>query len=706
MTTATNKAYAQQKAPTNDSKGLIAKLTEYEPATRQALVDNAVLTQLYDLEHSLDQRLGLDSKLLYLDSNISIGGEFMPTAGTIGLVLTDNQGQPASIASITPNSNNKPLITDTSQPCAFAIGDMAKNGQLWAVNSLDDGISLYHHLNVINGQPATILVNLISWSFESMIKHFAKVQPVYINTTVDKEHTLDKLAGDNVKAVITTFDILLELDQGKPFDDIMAEATITDLQAEAWGNPEPLATDPSKPTTYPMQAWQGLLKNVVEKIAYYAQVPNAMAGQCVLGALAHIGQRFIDAPMGHKHMPASLYLVTEGESGSGKSVAMGLSHYEIKAYEREKYQIYFEQLNEWETEKEILQGKERKEYLANNPRPYNPITMFGDATIEPILDKFINGEMDNASWSTDEAGQFFNGHTMKGDTAGNALSALTTLYSDGAVNRLRSQKSQHANPRSQAYDVRMTLLLMGQRIVLEAALTDPMMNGQGFLARAMIACPDSLQGQRVWNDPKRMQQSPYDDADLIAYWEKCRTLLDPAPINDPSINSKGRIKVRWHDAEALNTFNESMQAIEYRQAKGKELEYLKGYASRMAENASRIASLMAFFEGRYTITTDDINRAFMLVEYSTSERLRYLDATPSGEQNDSEKLSSWLVAYCEKNQCKRLPYAEAQSKVSTRALRKKANFELAIEHLIARHHIKIENMDSYRFIVINPTLLN
>lgn len=695
----------QQKAPTNDSKGLIVKLTEYEPATRQALADDAVLTRLYDLEHSLDQTLGLDSKLLYLDSNISIGGEFIPTAGTIGLVLTDNQGQPASIASITPN-NNKPLITDTSQPCAFVIGDMAKNGQLWAVNSLDDGISLYHHLNVINGQPATILVNLISWSFESMIKHFAKVQPVYINATADKKHTLDKLAGDDVKAVITTFDILLELEQGKPFDDIMAEATITDLQAEAWGNPEPLATDPSTPTPYPMEAWRGLLKNVVEKIAYHAQVPKAMAGQCVLGALAHIGQRFIDAPMGHKHMPASLYLVTEGESGSGKSVAMSLSYYEIRAHEREKYEIYLEQLNEWETEKEILQGKERKEYLANNPRPYNPKTMFDDATIEPILDMFINGEMNNASWATSEAGQFFNGHTMKSDTAGNALSALTTLYSDGEVSRLRSQKSQHANPRSQAYDVRMTLLLMGQRIILEPALTDPMMNGQGFLARAMIACPDSLQGQRVWNDPKRRSQSPYDDADLIVYWEKCRALLDPAPINDPNINSKGRIKVRWHDAQAEQTFYDVMQAIENRQAKGKELEYLKGYASRMAENASRVASLMAFFEGRYTITTDDINRAFMLVEYSTSERLRYLDATPSGEQNDSEKLSSWLVTYCKKNQCKQLPYAEAQSKVSTRALRKKANFELAIEHLIARHHIKVDSVENYRSIVINPTLLN
>ncbi|MFP3740192.1 DUF3987 domain-containing protein, partial [Burkholderia sp. SIMBA_019] len=71
---------------------------------------------------------------------------------------------------------------------------------------------------------------------------------------------------------------------------------------------------------------------------------------------------------------------------------------------------------------------------------------------------------------------------------------------------------------------------------------------------------------------------------------------------------------------------------------------LKAYASRMAENASRIASLIAFFEERKTINSDDIKRAFMLVEYSTAERLRYFDSSPTCEQNDSEKLSNWLMS--------------------------------------------------------------
>lgn len=696
----------QQKAPTGHSKGLIAKLTDFQPATRQALVDDAVLTQLYDLEHALNLPLSLDNKLLYLDDNISINGERLPTANTIGLVLTDNQGNPASIASYTPNSTNKPVITDANQPCAFVIGDISTDRQLWAIDSLEDGITLYHQLNAIHAQPTTVLVSIVNWSYIDMIKHFSQVQTVYAATTLDYKHKLDKLAGDNVKAVITTFDMLVELKAGKPLADIMAEATITDMQAQAWGKPEPLATDPSAPTPYPMQAWQGLLKKVIEKIAYYAQVPEAMAGQCVLGALSHMGQRFIDAPIGYQHMPASLYLITEGESGSGKSVAMGFSHYEIKAFEREQYKVYLELLDEWEADKACLNGGELKDFLANNPRPYNPITMFGDATIEPILDKFIDGQMDNASWTTDEAGQFFNGHTMKGDTAGNALSALTTLYSDGAVNRLRSQKSQNANPKSQAYDVRMTLLLMGQRVVLESALTDPMMNGQGFLARALIACPNSLQGARVWNDTQRRQQSPYEDADLIAYWKKCRSLLDPAPINNPSLNHdmNGRIKMRWHDAQAEQAFYDGMQAIENKQAKGQALEYLKAYASRMAENASRIASLMAFFEGRHTITIDDIKRAFMMVEYSTSERLRYLDASPSNEQNNSEKLSQWLASKAQGKNPPNLNYSYVYNGAPVPIRKNKPLLINELNILESAGHIRLETEGRRQVIYINPHL--
>ncbi|BBI66140.1 hypothetical protein PKHYL_03310 [Psychrobacter sp. KH172YL61] len=628
------------------------------------------------------------------------------TENTIGLVLNNNQDQPVTLASVTPNSTQKPIIIDRMQPSAFIIGTLDSSKEIIAIDNLNDAVTLAYYLMADN---VTLLVSLDKLLFNGIVSHFAEAYPVTIFTTLDeKDKACHPFKGANVKGVITGARTLLEhLEYGElSYREILTldDTTILDLQAEIWGEPEPLANDPSKPTPYPINAFTGLLRRVIELVAYYAQVPLAMAGQCVLGALAHMGQRFIDAPMGHGHMPASLILITEGESGSGKTQAMGLTHFKIKEYERQQYASYLDDVAAWESDKASLKGKELSEFLDDNPKPYNPKTMFDDATIEPILDRFVAGEMSNASLSTDEAGQYFNGHTMTGDTAGSALSAITKLYSDGEVSRLRSQKSAYATPQTDAHNVRMTLLLQGQRIILEKALTDPLMNGQGFLARALIACPEDLRGHRVWDDEKRRNDSPYDNPDLIAYWSRCQSLLDPLPAHLPndSTGTPQRIKNAMGRGCRADLYKH-MQTIENRQAQGQALEYLKAYASRMAENASRIASLMAFFEGRKEITTDDIARAFMLVEYSTSERLRYLDATPTGEQNDSEKLSSWLV---DKARGKKPPILNKSfvSQNAPNALRgKKLNGLL--DDLESMGHIRLENDGRRRLVLINPKLI-
>ena len=679
----------------------------FNAATRQGLADDNILLNLYNL----CEQLGIQDRLLHLDSDITITtgfdtGKRELTENTIGLVLNNNQDQPVTLASVTPNSTQKPIIIDRMQPSAFIIGTLDSSKEIIAIDNLNDAVTLAYYLMADN---VTLLVSLDKLLFNGMVSHFAEAYPVTIFTTLDeKDKACQPFKGANVKGVITGARTLLEhLEYGElSYREILTldDTTILDLQAEIWGEPEPLANDPNKPTPYPINAFTGLLRRVIELVAYYAQVPLAMAGQCVLGALAHMGQRFIDAPMGHGHMPASLILITEGESGSGKTQAMGLTHFKIKEYERQQYGNYLYDLAAWDSEKAGLKGKELAQFLEDNPRPQNPKNLFDDATIEPILDRFISGEMNNASWTTDEAGQFFNGHTMTGDTAGSALSAITKLYSDGEVSRLRSQKSAYATPQTDAHNVRMTLLLQGQRVVLEQALTDPLMNGQGFLARALIACPEDLRGHRVWDDEKRRNDNPYDNPDLIAYWSRCQSLLDPLPAHLPndSTGTPQRIKMQWAEG-AEQTFYKHMQAIENRQAQGQALEYLKAYASRMAENASRIASLMAFFEGRKEITTDDIARAFMLVEYSTSERLRYLDATPTGEQNDSEKLSGWLV---NKARGKKPPILNKSfvSQNAPNALRGKKLNSL-LDDLESVGHIRLESDGRRRLVLINPKLI-
>lgn len=685
---------------TRGKAGLVSILGEHQPATAQTLQDDELLKKLHDILEP--------NRLLDIKANLSVNQGELLTTGMVGLVLHNKDYEPVNLLCIPPNGKPKDyIVTDPFETAAFIIGTMDSTHELIAVDNIADAVELSYFML---GEPVTILASRDEWSFNDMVKHFAQDAPVTVMTTADvKDKFIKPLIGSNVRAIVNSERTVLEhLEYGKlSYQAVLAldDTKIIDLKTIAWPTPEPLSSDPSKPTRYPIEAWDGLLQRVIKKIAYYQQVPDAMAGQCILGALAHMGQAHVDAPFGYKHMPASLILITEGESGSGKTQAMDLSHYKIKEYEQKQYEQYITREQEHKAQIASLKGAELKEYLANEPAPHNPERLFKEATIEPILDKFVNGEITDASWSTDDAAQFFNGHTMKGDTAGNALAAITDLYSGGEVNRTRSQKNAYANPRTKAYNVRMTLMLMAQRIILEPALTDDMMNQQGFLARALIACPNSLQGYRTWDDIERRQQSPFMDSDLQAYWSRCSDLLDPVDSNAPT-DEKGapkRFKMSWQDKQTEQVFYEHMQAIENQQAKSMPLEYLKAYASRMAENASRIATLIAFFDKRKTITTDDIKRAFMLVSYSTAERLRYQDATPTGEQTDLEKLSVWLIDKA-KGKNPAVLNKSFVTQHAPNALRgKKLNYLL--DDLESMGHIRLESEGRRRLVYVNPKLM-
>ena len=710
--TTTTENNTHEKARAGDTGSFIGYIADFDNATPEQRSQDANLSRLDSLQGDLEYPTNHSDNTRYLHDDLSmrggdsIGEKAEGTSGGYALVMVNNKAEPVNAAAYMPNSDKPPFISDTNQSSAYAIGSMSKDSDWWLVTSLSDAVTLYAIL-AIDDPNVTVLACLNKSMFDKALRHFAQVKTINITDTAQHKDTItSRLSGVNAVCHFTIDAMIDRLNDGDLISNLIADAQTIDLAILSWGEPEPLANSPNQPTQYPIDAFTGLLRHVVKAVARSTQAPTAIAGQCVLGALAHMGQRFIDAPMGNGHMPASLILITEGESGSGKSQAMGLTHFKIREYEKQLYADYLIELSSWENDRVSLKGKELADFLEANPKPQNPKTMFKEATIEPILDKFIDGSISNASWTTDEAAQFFNGHTMKGDTAGNALSSLTTLYSDGEVSRLRSQKSAYATPHTDAYDVRMTLLLQGQRVILEPALADPVMNGQGFLARALIACPEDLRGKRTLNDEKRNNDSPYDNPHLIEYWLRCHALLDPLPANLPndSTGAPQRIKMQWADEQTKQVFNDFRQAIEDRQAHGQPLEYLKAYASRMAENASRVASLMAFFDERKAITTDDIKRAFMLVEYSTAERLRYLDATPTGEQNDSEKLSSWLVDKAKGKTPAKLNRTDVYNGAPKPMRKNNRSLQNELDNLESMGHIRQADEGRKKVIYINPKL--
>ena len=676
--------------PTNTNKAFLEFIKGQPTASYETYQHNPALA---NLAHCTGK-----DKLLFIDSNYTVDNTNQPTANSIGVMLFDEHYQPSNLA-IFPLNNAEPFPLHGLENDCFILGN---GGQVVAVANIDTAIELYPYLT-IKGE-YSLIAPFKDWQFERMVKAHASHSQVTLFTHYPTGKQFEKtFKGFNVR-LVATVDTITDLVINYPLDEIIndpnkepaLQTKVKELNGIEWGEPEPLRQKVIFKNPYPLGAFNGVLGEAVQAIAYYAQVPLSIAGQAVLGALSTLGQGYVNAPMGYEHKPASLFLLTEAESTAGKTQASRLAYYAIHQHEKMQYKAFIEAIDEWQAQKDSLKGKERAEFIASEPQPQNPNTTVRDITIEALLDKFIIGDCKNLSLSSDEAGQFFGGHTMKSDTVSNALSSLTTLWSDGRANRERSIKSQYGTPKTTAYDVRLTIDLAGQRAIIEPALNDSLMNGQGFLARFLISCEPSLIGERDWNSEQRLNANPYTDQRLITFWQRCNCLLDPLPTE--------RLDERFNlpfGNGAKKLLADYQQSVEHRQKQGKQLEYLRAFAGRMAENATRIATLFAYFDNQKALNVEYLERAFLLVEYSINERLRYAEIQTQ-DKNDTEKLIEWIISKATGKNPPMLNKSFISQNAPT-ALRGK-KLDGLLWDLESMGYLRIEQQERKKLVFINPIL--
>lgn len=689
------KSKPKEKAQTDNGMDFITLLANYNTAKPEQIANVDVAKSLSPYHDK--------SKFKFIDDNIVVGDVEMPTANSIGFI-TSSPSNPQSNIAIFPLNGGEPFLLHHFDNDCLSIG----NGeQIIVAKDQEQAFILQVLADTANDTSYTIVFPLSEHHFISLVKAYSKLQQVLIFDMLANREKLEKsLKTDNVKLILTVGDcydlteFCLSEIIANPNDDPILATTIIELGS--WGEIAPLRDDETTPANqYPIHSWgNGVLRQAVEALAYHAQVPHAIAGQCVLGALSTIGQAFVNAPFGHEHIPTSLFLLAEFESGAGKTRAYNLAYHAIIQDDTNQYQRFFENYLEWKAQKMSLKGKELTDFLQNEPPPTNPEQLVKDITIETVLDHFIMGNKRNLSWTADEAGVFFGGYSMQSDKVANVLGNLTTLWSSGIVKRERSQRTAHATPLTTAYHVRLTMDLAGQREVLEPALTNALLNGQGFLARFLLACPPSLVGYRDWNSKKRMSLSPYDDPCLIAFWQQCFRLLDPLP----SEKSNERLNMPFANG-AMQCLADYQQQIEYRQRKGNDLEFVRAVAGRMAENATRIATLMAFFDDQKELSIEYLQRAFLLVEYSTNERLRYLDIKPN-EKSDIEKLLDWLVKKCKAKQVDRLNWTFIYHNAPCGLQKKSKLLKEYLEVLESGNHIQSEKNGKATLFILNNKLLS
>ncbi|MDN5622323.1 MAG: DUF3987 domain-containing protein [Acinetobacter sp.] len=501
-------------------------------------------------------------------------------------------------------------------------------------------------------------------------------------------------------------DYLIELYKDDDLEDvaIFIDESIKRLSSPGqWGELLPLAQpETSVNSTYPIHALPPLARDAVIAIAEHVQAPIGMTAQCVIGAMSHIAQAHVNAPhpFNPQGEPCSLYLLTEGQSGSRKSTSRNMADKAIIQHERKQYELYRRDLEQWKSGQASLNKKDKEAYSAENPPPHDPSTLYSDITLESIAGLYVDGILNNASIASDEAGQFFGGYTMKGDTRTQAIGGYAKLFDDGFVERTRSKSNLNGSGR--AYDVRLTFNLQGQHEVLSDALKDPVLRGQGFLPRFILTIPENLAGTRLQDAIYRSKNANHDHR-LIAYWTRCEYLLDdcPRPQGGQELHN-GRYVIPMND-EAREIDASFYNMFEELQGKGKRYEYLQAFASRASQLARRLATVFAYFEGLQWIDAKTLTGACEVVKHSLNEWAMYADIEVKTE-SDAERLIKWLIRKCIEQKTSSLSKTLAM-KGAPSHLRKAKEFDPCINELIEFNYVRLVTINKSTYIELNPLLL-
>ncbi|MDV2440214.1 DUF3987 domain-containing protein [Acinetobacter gerneri] len=516
-----------------------------------------------------------------------------------------------------------------------------------------------------------------------------------------EQNTAVKLLNQYLK--IDQNEYFIDLSKDESIEEVTAfiDESIEQLNKTLWGELLPLSREDTVLNPYPIHALPPLAREAVLAIAEYVQAPIAMAAQCVIGAMSHIAQAHVNAPhpFNAQGEPCSLYLLTEGQSGSRKSTSRNMADKAIIQYERKQYEQYRHDLEQWKSGQASLNKKDREAYCAENPPPHDPSTLYSDITLESIAGLYVDGVLNNASIASDEAGQFFGGYTMKGDTRTQAIGGYAKLFDDGFVERTRSKSNLNGSGR--AYDVRLTFNLQGQHEVLADALKDPVLRGQGFLPRFILTIPENLAGTRL-QDAIYQNKNANTDHRLIAYWTRCEYLLDDCPLPHNQELNNGRYVIPMND-QAREIDLAFYNMFEGLQGKGKRYEYLQAFASRASQLARRLATVFAYFEGLQWIDAKTLTGACEVVKHSLNEWAMYADIEVKTE-SDAEKLIKWLVRKCidskTNNMSKTLAMKGAPSQ-----LRKAKEFDPCLSELIEANYVRLVTINKTAHIELNPLLL-
>ena len=500
----------------------------------------------------------------------------------------------------------------------------------------------------------------------------------------------------------------------------VAEVATVAVADGKWPQPQSL-TVKLEHEPYPIDALPDSIRAAVEEVQGFTKAPVSLVVSSAFAALSLAAQAHVDVKRAEKLTgPASLFLLTIAESGERKSTCDGFFAKSIREYERKQAAEMEPELQEYKAAIEAWEAKnkgitEKIKQLARKQEPTEemevalrdlqhekpeklrvPRLLYVDATPEALANGLATNWPSGGVLSA-EGGIVLGAHGMGKDSIMRNLAQLNVLW-DGGELKIDRRTSESFTVRGG----RLTVALQVQESALQSFFdrSGGLARGTGFLARFLVAWPESTQGFRPFNE------APENWPALEAFNQRLAEILDePAPIDEKGALTPTLLTL---SPEAKASWVAFHDAIERELASGGELYDVRDVASKTADNAVRLAALFQIFGYGMSnaIGAEVFESGSQIAAWHLHEARRFFGelALPTDIANGS-RLDRWLLEYCRRQKTDVISRRDVQRNVSPVHLRGKAALDDALRELVETGRVQLVSEGLRKEIHVNPALI-
>ena len=467
---------------------------------------------------------------------------------------------------------------------------------------------------------------------------------------------------------------------------------------------------------YPVDALSPTLAATVRELCANSGVSAELAAPLVLGVASLACQGTVEVARPNcDASPCLLYTVTVSGSGTRKTTILNKLLSPIREVEQilasqvaAEMPEYESAMLGWEIRKKHLATEIEKKTKKNESlmelqeqltvhmreRPTKPTVarfVYEDPTPEAVVDGLCNSWHSAAMISSEGAG-FFNGRSSSD------LPMWNKLWDGAGLGVERINRGSFFNN-----DARCGLILAVQERPFQEFCESRGVQAMdiGFLARILLSRPTQNPGTRLIQEGQVMSNW----FALQEYQSRVKKLLLSQVMDYKEGNLKRALLEFSHEARQIwiNAFNQ----IETLMRPGGELSAIPSYASKVSENAARIAAIFHCFEGKEgEIKSSDIGNALAICKWHADEFLDCFgppDHIPL-ERRDADTLERWLVDsvwnagrfQVRKNEIRQL---------GPNQLRNKVRLDSAIDVLAVENKVRITlGSNKTRILELNPNM--